>query len=136
MGIVAFGVINQYYYYRLRAELGAGAMHSKIAYFAPGDPGYVQDISGVAILKSSQHTGEAQELLNFMTSAAGQRIISTSDSFDTRCARGWPPTRADTAGPAAPPQLAPADLGTGVLGEQLLEQAGVRDHGCRLAHDD
>ncbi len=126
MGIVALGVINQYYYYRLRTELGSRAMHSKIAFFAPGDPGYVENISGAAILKSSQHKGEAQEFLNFMTSAAGQRIISASDSFEY-------PLR---AGVAANPQLiplaqlhpssfSPADLGTGVLGEQLLEQAGV-----------
>ncbi len=28
-GLVAFGVINQYYWYRMRAEIGAGAMHSR-----------------------------------------------------------------------------------------------------------
>ena len=37
-GAVAFGVINQYYWYRMRAELGAGSIHSKIAYFAPPIP--------------------------------------------------------------------------------------------------
>ena len=31
-GAVAMGVINQYYWYRLQAELGASGMHSKLAY--------------------------------------------------------------------------------------------------------
>src|SRR6202034_1368523 len=36
-GQVAFGVINQYYWYRLEAEVGASAMHSQITHFAPHD---------------------------------------------------------------------------------------------------
>ncbi len=40
-GAVAFGVVNQYYWYRMRAELGASNVPSKITYFAPHDPGYV-----------------------------------------------------------------------------------------------
>ena len=34
-GQVAMGVINQYYWYRLRAQLGSAAMHSVITTFAP-----------------------------------------------------------------------------------------------------
>jgi len=37
-GEVAFGVVNQYYWYRLAAEIGSGNIHSAIAYFAAGDP--------------------------------------------------------------------------------------------------
>ena len=37
-GAVAFGVVNQYYWYRMRAEIGAANMHAKIAYFAPAIP--------------------------------------------------------------------------------------------------
>ncbi len=54
-GAVAFGVVNQYYWYRMRAELGAGNVHSAITYFAPRDPGYVLDVSGAAILRSSRN---------------------------------------------------------------------------------
>ena len=56
-GSAALGIINQYYWYRLRAEIGAGAIHSDIAHFAPHDPGYVVDVSGAAILKSSTAPG-------------------------------------------------------------------------------
>ncbi len=37
-GIVAFGVVNQYYWYRMRAEVGAANIHSRIAYFAAARP--------------------------------------------------------------------------------------------------
>ena len=50
-GIVAFGLVNQYYWYRMRAEIGADNIHSKIAYFAPLDPGYVVDVSGCGDLE-------------------------------------------------------------------------------------
>ena len=59
-GSAALGIINQYYWYRMRAEIGAGAIHSEIAHFAPHDPGYVVDVSGAGILKSSQHQAAAQ----------------------------------------------------------------------------
>ncbi len=71
-GQVAFGVINQYYWYRLRAEIGASAMHSQLAYFAPRDPGYVIDVSGAAVLKSSKHQAAAQKFLAFLVSQQGQ----------------------------------------------------------------
>ena len=70
-GAVAFGVINQYYWYRLRAEIGASSMHSQITYFAPRDPGYVLDVSGAAVLKSSKHQADAQRFLAFLVSTAG-----------------------------------------------------------------
>ncbi len=70
-GAVAFGVVNQYYWYRMRAELGASNVQSKITYFAPRDPGYVLDISGAGILKSSKHKAAAQKFLAFLVSQAG-----------------------------------------------------------------
>jgi iron(III) transport system substrate-binding protein len=76
-GAAAFGVVNQYYWYRMRAEIGSGNMHSKITYFAPGDPGYVIDVSGAAVLKSSKHQAAAQKFLAFLVSKQGQEIIAT-----------------------------------------------------------
>ena len=101
-------------------------MHSQIAYFAPRDPGYVANISGAAILRSSEHKRAAQEFLAFMTSPAGQRIIESSDSFE------YPLNPHVAANPQLTPlnelqpsSFGPAELGNGVLGERLLEQAGV-----------
>jgi len=81
-GIVAFGVVNQYYWYRMRAEIGAANVHSRIAYFSPRDPGYVLDISGAAVMKSSRHEAAAQRLLGFLVSAKAQEIIAHSISFE------------------------------------------------------
>ena len=70
-GQATFGVINQYYWYRLRAELGAGRVAAEIAHFAPRDPGYVIDVSGVGILKSSKHQAQDQKFVAFLLSPAG-----------------------------------------------------------------
>src|SRR5215468_11452764 len=74
-GQVAFGVINEYYWYRLKAEIGAGAMRSQLAYFAPHDPGYVIDVSGAGVLRYSKHQAAAQKFLAFLVSKKGQEII-------------------------------------------------------------
>ena len=81
-GTTDLGLINHYYYYRLEAELGKESVPAKIAYFAPRDPGYVEDISGAAILKSSKHQAAAQKLLDFMTSDAGRSVLAHSESFE------------------------------------------------------
>ena len=111
-GIVAFGLINQYYWYRLRAELGASNMHSKIAYFAPHDPGYVLDVSGAAVLKSSKHQAAAQKLVAFLVSKQGQEIIAHSISYEYPIASG-----VTTSQPETPFQdLQPYPINIGELG--------------------
>jgi iron(III) transport system substrate-binding protein len=129
-GQVAFGVINQYYWYRLRAEIGASAMHSQITYFTPHDPGYVLDVSGAAVLKSSKHQAAAQEFLAFMVSKQGQEIIARAagneQSYEYPLASG-----VTTSAPETPfNQLQPnpitiGDLGDGSAAITLLRQAGL-----------
>ncbi|SRR5579875_175386 len=81
-GRVALGVVNQYYWYRLRAEVGAAAMHSAVTTFAPRDPGYVLDVSGAAVLTASTHRAEAIRFVQFLTSRRAQEIIARGDSFE------------------------------------------------------
>src|SRR5580658_1576891 len=81
-GAVAIGVINNYYWYRQRAEDGPSAMHSAIAFFAPHNPGYVVDVSGAAVLKSSHHQADAEKFLAFLVSPQGQAIIANTDSYE------------------------------------------------------
>ncbi len=129
-GQVAFGVINQYYWYRLQAEIGASAMHSQITYFAPHDPGYVVDVSGAAVLKSSTHQAAAQRFLEFLVSQQGQDIIARAagneQSYEYPLAPG-----VTTSAPETPfDQLQPypitiADLGDGSAAIALLHQAGL-----------
>ena len=53
-GSVATGLIDHYYWYRLRDEVGAASTHSALHYFAPRDPGMLVDVSGAAILTLQQ----------------------------------------------------------------------------------
>jgi len=129
-GQVAFGLINEYYWYRLRAEIGASAMHSQLAYFAPRDPGYVIDVSGAAVLKSSKHQAAAQKFLAFLVSEQGQDIIARAvgneQSYEYPLGDG-----VTTSAPETPfSQLQPnpitiADLGDGSAAIALLRQAGL-----------
>jgi iron(III) transport system substrate-binding protein len=123
-GKVAFGVINQYYWYRLGAEIGTSHYHSQITYFAAGDPGYVLDVSGAAILASSKHQAAAQEFLAYLNSKAGQQIIATSDSFEYPIASGV--TRGGPETPFSKLQPNPIDLaqlGDGQAAVELMKQA-------------
>jgi iron(III) transport system substrate-binding protein len=125
-GTADLAVINHYYFYRLRAERGKGATTARIAYFAPRDPGYVEDISGMGILKSSPHRRADQRFLAFLTSAAGQRILAKGDSFE------YPLHPGVAANPQltpldqlSPTSFTPAELGTGLDAKQLLQQVGL-----------
>ena len=128
-GAVAFGIVNQYYWWRMRAEIGASSTHSKIAYFAPGDPGYVINVSGAAVLKSSAHQAAAQKFLAFLVSRPGQEIIadpSKSISYEYPIASG-----VTTQAPETPfSQLRPypitvAELGDGSTAIALMREAGL-----------
>ncbi|MGD0982910.1 MAG: extracellular solute-binding protein [Acidimicrobiales bacterium] len=120
-GIVAFGVVNQYYWYRMRAEIGASNIHSRIAYFAPRDAGYVLDISGAGILKSSRHKAAAQRFLAFLVSARGQEIIAHSISFEYPIASGVKTVQPETPfDELRPNPIDVGELGTGTQAITLL----------------
>jgi iron(III) transport system substrate-binding protein len=132
-GAISFGIVNQYYWYRMKAEIGASRMHSQIAHFAPHDPGYVIDVSGAAVLKASQHQAAAQRFLAFLVSRKGQDIIAhpglgpnESISYEYPLDSG-----VTTLAPETPfSQLKPypisvAKLGTGTTAIALMRQAGL-----------
>jgi iron(III) transport system substrate-binding protein len=125
-GAAAFGLINQYYWYRMVAELGASGVPSRIVHLAPRDPGYVLDISGAAILKSSKHKAAAEKFLAFIVSKQGQEIIAHSISYEYPIDDG-----VTTAAPETPfDQLQPNpitihQLGDGQLAISLLRKAGL-----------
>ncbi|MGH3304022.1 MAG: extracellular solute-binding protein [Streptosporangiaceae bacterium] len=133
-GAVAFGIVNQYYWYRLRAEIGAGNMHSKLAYFAAGDPGYVIDVSGAAVLKSSKHQADAQKFVAFLVGRQAQEILATpgtqpgtsSLSFEYPIASGVTTHAGEVPfGELRPYPITIAQLGDGSTAIALLRQAGL-----------
>jgi iron(III) transport system substrate-binding protein len=125
-GESAIGLINHYYWYRLRDEVGPGHVQSALHYFDAGDPGELVDVSGAGVLKSSGHAAAAQQFLAYLVSAAAQHIIATSESYEYPLGSG-----VQTAKPLRPfaeihpPNVGIADLGDGRSALMLLQQVGL-----------
>jgi iron(III) transport system substrate-binding protein len=81
-GTVEAGLVDHYYWYRERDEVGADNTHSALHYFAPRDPGSLVDVSAAAMLKSSKHSADAQRFLAYLVSKPAQTIIATSESYE------------------------------------------------------
>jgi iron(III) transport system substrate-binding protein len=120
------GLINHYYWYRLRDEVGASGMHSALHYYAPQDPGYLLNVSGAAVLKSSKQQAAAQKFVAFLVSKEGQEILAHSHSYEYPIGSG-----VLTAQPLKPfdqLQLAPItieDLGNGHAPLELEQKLGL-----------
>jgi iron(III) transport system substrate-binding protein len=124
-GQSALGPINHYYWYRLRKENG-GTMSSAIHYYAPRDPGYVLDVSGAAVLKSSPHQAQAQRFLEFLVSREGQEVLAHSDSYEYPLRPGVaPPPGLRPFRKLAPAALTPAELGDGSEALALEQKVGL-----------
>jgi iron(III) transport system substrate-binding protein len=125
-GNAAAGVINAYYWYRLRLEVGERGMHSALHYFPHHDVGSIVNVAGAAVLTTSKHTGSAERFVAFLVGKAGQRIVAESDDFEY-------PARADVAANAAlppfvrtPPATVPVTaLGDGGTAARLIRDAGL-----------
>jgi iron(III) transport system substrate-binding protein len=128
-GAVAFGIVNQYYWYRMRAEIGAANVHSEIAYFAPHDPGYVVDVSGAAVLKSSKRQAAAQRFVAYLVSKQGQTVIADPEksiSFEYPLVAGVTTLAPETPfDELAPYRITVGELGDGSSAINLLQQAGL-----------
>ena len=123
-GQAALGVINQYYWYREQVDVGPAGMHSSLAYFKPGDPGYVLDVSGAAVLMSSAHKADAQRFVAFLVSPQGQAIIAHSDSFEYPIAKGSDATPVGEIPLSGlqPNSITVAELGDGSAALALLQK--------------
>jgi iron(III) transport system substrate-binding protein len=125
-GEVAFGLVNQYYWYRMQAEIGSSNTRSRIAYFAPHDPGYVIDVSGAAVLKSSKHQKAAQKFLAFLVSKKGQEIIAHSISYEYPIDSGISSANHETPfNQLQPNSISIAQLGDGATAVELLHKSGL-----------
>jgi iron(III) transport system substrate-binding protein len=125
-GEVAAGLIDHYYWYRLRDEVGKGKLHSALHYFAAGDAGSLVDVSGAAALKSSSHGKQAQRFLAYLVSAPAQRIVATSESYEYPLGSGVQTAR--DLRPFAelkPPAISVADLGDGRSALSRLRAVGL-----------
>ena len=125
-GDVQAGVINHYYLFRLRDEIGASKIHTALHYFPAGDAGSIVNISGAGQLAASHHPGSAQAFLAFLVSKQGQEIIARSESYEYPLGSG-----VQTAKDLRPfkdfgtPVLTIAQLGNGQQALKLMQQVGL-----------
>jgi iron(III) transport system substrate-binding protein len=125
-GDVATGLINNYYWYRLRVEVGAGAMHSALYFFPGHNPGSVVNISGAAVLASSSHRKQAMAFIRFLVSPAAQQIIAHSYDFEYPARPGIQPnSQLPALGSFSSATFSPLALGNDQPASQLIQQAGL-----------
>jgi iron(III) transport system substrate-binding protein len=125
-GDVAAGIVNQYYWYRLRLELGTDATHSRLYYFPHHDVGSIENISGVAVLESSHRKTLAERFVQFIISPAGQGILAHSYDFEYPARPGIAPNpQLPSLAVISPATLSATALGTDQQASQLIQQAGL-----------
>lgn len=112
-GDEACGIVNSYYWYRLRREQGAARMHSKPHYFPSSDVGSVVNVAGAAVLASSDHPEDAERFVEFMVSREGQELVAKGDDYEYPVRPGVP------ANSILPPleSIPHANLGMAELGD-------------------
>ncbi|HEX7388672.1 MAG TPA: extracellular solute-binding protein [Acidiphilium sp.] len=126
-GSVATGIINNYYWARLRTEMGPDRTPSRIAHFAPGDVGNLINVSGAGVLETSHHQKEAQQFLAFLVSTDAQTMLAKSSvDYEYPLHPGVAPNPLlaprDTL---HPPAITPAELGNDREAAKLVQQAGL-----------
>jgi iron(III) transport system substrate-binding protein len=125
-GESAVGPINHYYWYRLRREQGEAGMHSRLLAYPKGDPGNLINVSGAAVLRSSAKQADAQKLLAYLVSEAGQKALAGSDSYEYPLRPGIkPPAGLTPLSSFGASSLTPAQLGDGHEALELEQQVGL-----------
>lgn len=125
-GTEAVGIINQYYWYRLRLEVGAGAMHSQLYFFPNHDVGGIENISGAAVLASSSHKANAEKFVAFLVSATAQKILASGDDFEYPARPGVSPSsQLPPLSSLNPAVINVVKLGNDLQASSLIQQAGL-----------
>jgi iron(III) transport system substrate-binding protein len=125
-GEISAGLIDHYYYYRTRDEIGASKIRAQLHYFASRDAGALVDVSGAAVMKSSKHAKDAQEFVAYLVSKPAQEIIAKSQSYEYPLGSGVQ-TKRDIKpfSELKPPDINVNDLGDGRGALRALEQVGL-----------
>jgi iron(III) transport system substrate-binding protein len=73
-GEIELGLVNHYYLYVVREEQPDAPIENL---YPPGDdPGAFVSVAGAAILDGAEHPDEAEQLVDFLLSEAGQRFYA------------------------------------------------------------
>jgi iron(III) transport system substrate-binding protein len=81
-GDVATGIAYHYYWYRDQQEAGDNSDDTALHFFGKHDPGAFLSISGAGVLANADHGTDAQKFVDYLTSAAGQKVIADSYALE------------------------------------------------------
>jgi iron(III) transport system substrate-binding protein len=126
-GAAATGIINNYYWARLRMEKGADNMKSALHHFPGGDVGGLMNVSGAAVLKASRNQAAAQKFLAFLVKKSTQETMANLDiDFEYPLASGVAANPVlKPIGELAPPSLTLKQIGDDSDAAKLLQEAGL-----------
>ena len=89
-GQVQLGLINHYYWYEKKAEIGERAMRAQIAFTEPGDPGSLVNVAGAGILKSAADDPGAARFVEWLLSPLTQKWF-VANTFEYALIPSVPP---------------------------------------------
>src|SRR5271154_2536245 len=126
-GAAATGIINNYYWARLRMEKGADNMKSALHHFAGGDVGALLNVSGAAALKASRNQAAAQKFLAFLVKKSTQEMLSNLDiTFEYPLVSGVVANQIlKPIDALQPPALTLKQIGDDHDAAELLREAGL-----------
>ena len=124
-GDIEVGIAYHYYWYRDQKESGENSDNVALHFFGDQDPGAFVSISGAGALASSEHPGNAQRFIEFLTSTEGQQAMADSYALE------YPLNPEATLDPEVkpfdslePPAVDPAQL-NGPQVTELMTEAGL-----------
>lgn len=126
-GAVATGVVNNYYWARLHAEMGEKGTHSAIHHFSAGDVGALVNVSGAAVLKTARDPALAQKFVAYLVSKRAQELMARSKvDFEYPLHAGVAPDPLlKPFNQLQPPALTMQQLGDDSQAGDLLRDAGL-----------
>jgi iron(III) transport system substrate-binding protein len=125
-GDVATGIINHYYWFRLRLELGKSAMHSALYFFPNHNVGSLENISGAGVIASTKHPAQAQAFVKFLVSPTAQEILAHGYDFEYPTRPGVEPNQQLPAlATISPAILNPNVLGNDQQAALLIQESGL-----------
>ena len=123
-GEISMGLVNHYYVWEVSEALGR-EINVKIGYFAPGDLGNLINVSGAGILQTSAKQKAAQDLINYLTSAAAQQKF-VSDTHEYSLLDGaMPPAQLPALDKIGAPSIDLKTLSNIKATQDLLIQVGL-----------
>jgi iron(III) transport system substrate-binding protein len=75
-GTIELGLANHYYWYEKAAEVGEENLKARNAALAPGDPGNLVNVAGLAILPTGADNAASEQFVEFLLSEQAQEYFA------------------------------------------------------------